>query len=247
MKYLKFINLANKRFVGRDKGDWTNYLKFQEFQAEEIVKEIKKRKIKLFNLKVLELGAGKGGYSQIFKKNSKEFVTSDLEKSFILKSDPSLNFKKVDINKKFPFKDNEFDFVFSCSLIEHIKDPKKMFLESKRVLKFGGYLYLSFPPFYSPVGGHNVKPFHYFGEKFAIKLTNFFMNKNYTTYENFWGAFGIHIRTIKSVKKMLLENNFKIKNMWTRFSFLNFSKIPVLNEFLTWHVCFLCENIKRKF
>jgi len=244
MKYLKLIKLAKRRFIGREQGDWTNYLKFQKFQAEEIIKEISKRGLKLSNMKVLEIGAGKGGYSQIFKKYSNEFVMSDFKDSFILNKDSNLNFKKVDINQKFPFENNEFDFIFSCSLIEHIKHPENMLVESKRVLKPDGFLYLSFPPFYSPFGGHNVKPFHLFGEKIAIKITNFLKNKDYTNYDIFWGDFGLYKRTIKSVKKLLLNYGFGIEDMWTRFSFLNTSKILFLNEFLTWHVCFLCKNKK---
>ena len=244
MKYFTLINLAKKRFIGREQGDWTNYLKFQKFQAEEIIKEINKRGLNLSSMKVLELGAGKGGYSQIFKKYSNEFVMSDFKDSFVLNKDSNLNFKKVDINKKFPFNDNEFDFIFSCSLIEHIKLPENMLVESRRVLKPKGFLYLSFPPFYSPFGGHNVKPFHFLGERIAIKITNFLKNKNYVNYETFWGDFGLHRRTIKGVKKLLLNYGFEIKYIWTRFSLLNTTKIPFLNEFLTWHVCFLCKNKK---
>jgi len=245
MEYIKFIKLAKRRFIGREQKDWTHYLEFQKFQAEEIIKEIKKRKIKLSNMKVLELGSGKGGYSQVFKKHFKTLVMGDLYKPFIMKLDPSFNFKRFDINKKYPLKDNEFDFVFSCSLIEHVKDTDNMISEIKRVLKPKGYLYLSFPPFYSPVGGHNVKPFHFFGEKIAIKITNFLKKKDYKNYETFWGDFGLHRRTIRGVKKLFFKHGFHIEDEWTRFSFINTTRIPILNEFLTWHVCFLCKNRKK--
>ena len=243
MKLFKFIKLIRKRLVGRKEKDYTNYLNFQKFQAEEIIKEIKKKNINFSGMKVLELGAGQGGYSQVFKKYAKELVISDLEKPFILKLDSSFNFKKIDVSKKYPFKDNTFDFVFSCSLIEHIKNPKNMLSEIKRVLKSNGYLYLSFPPFYSPVGGHSVKPFHFLGEKISIKITNFLKKKNIKSYETLHIKFGLYKRTIKDVKKLLIHQGFEIKNIWTRFFTINTTKIPFLNEFLTWHVCFLCKKI----
>ena len=242
MKFLKFFNLARDRFVGREAGDDTNYINFQKFQAEEIIREIKNKGIDLSSMNVLELGAGKGGYSLIFKKKAKSFIVSDVDKPKILEDNSSLVYKRIDVTKKFPFKDNTFDFIFSCSLIEHIKYPMIMLKESKRILNKNGYLYLSFPPFYSPVGGHQLKPFHLLGEKISIKIVNFLKNKNIKSYDTLWKNFGLYRRTIKEVKRLLLEEKFHVIDVWTRFSPINTSKIPFLNEFLTWHVCFLCRK-----
>jgi len=177
MGLIKFICIASKRSKVNKKRKYANYLAFQRFQAKEIIKELKKRNIDLSSMKVLELGVGKGGYSPIFNESAKELIITDINRPMILKRYPSFKFRKVDVNKKFPFQSNSFDFVFSSSLIEHIKYPENMLSEIRRVLKPNGFMYLSFPPFYSPVGGHNVKPFHLFGEKFAIKITNFLKKK----------------------------------------------------------------------
>lgn len=247
MKTLKFILLALRRKKGFKKKDYSSYLNFQEFQAEEIIKELKKRKITLNKYDVLELGAGLGGYSRTFKKNSKNLVINDISKPHVIRFDDSIKFKKFDVTKKFPFKDNSFDFIFCCSLIEHIKNPEKMLSEIKRILKPNGYLYLSFPPFYSLVGGHYFKPFHLLGEKTAIRIAKIIkpkMTKNVTSYSNCYGTHGLYRRTIKSVKKMLIDNSFEIKYIWSRFAIINKVKIPLLNEFLTWHVCFLVKNKK---
>lgn len=244
MKFFKFISLAKNRLIGIKEGNYSNYLAFQNFQAEEIMREINKRNVFLSGSKVLELGAGYGGYSQVFKKYAKELIITDLEKPFILDIDPSFKFNKIDASKKYPFKNNTFDFIFLCSLIEHIKEPKTMLSEIKRVLKPDGWLYLSFPPFYSPIGGHSVKPFHLFGEKFAIKITKMLKIKNIKSYETMYGNFGLYKRTIRGVKKLLKEQGFEIRDIWARFLPINTAKIPLLNEFLTWHVCFLCKNKK---
>jgi len=189
------------------------------------------------------LGSGRGGYSLIFKKYVKELIISDLKKPELLKLNNNLEFKKVDVTKKYPFKNNSFDLVFSCSLMEHIKYPENMISEIKRVLKPSGYLYLSFPPFYSPVGGHGLKPFHLLGKKNSIKIVNLLKGKNIKSYETIWTDYGLYKRTIKGVKG-LLKKHFEIKDIWTRFSPINTAKIPFINEFLTWHVCFLCKNKK---
>ena len=47
--------------------------------------------------------------------------------------------KKSDLNKKFPFRNNEFDFVHANQVIEHLWDLDKFVSEIKRVLKKRGY------------------------------------------------------------------------------------------------------------
>jgi len=243
MDYIKFLKLANKRLRGKKEGNYSNYLAFQNFQAREILKELKKRKIDISNMDMLELSAGLGGYSTIFKKHVKSLIVTDLEKPAVCNKF-NIPFKLVDVTQKFPFDDNSFDFVFASSLIEHINNPEIMIKEIKRILRPNGLLYLSFPPFYSPVGSHAVKPFHYLGEKIAIKITNKIKKRDIKSYETMFGEFGLYRITIKSIKKLLVKNNFKIIDTWTRFSPINTAKIPILGEFLTWHACFVGRNKK---
>lgn len=254
---LKFISLALKREKGFKnlKKDskieeydypiecYKPYLKFQEFQMKEFLKRFKKNKIDLSKMKVLELAVGIGGFSSILRKNSKKLIINDLRAPPILKIDPKLNFKKFDATKKYPFKSNYFDVVFCCSLIEHVSNPEEMFAEIQRVLKPNGFLLLTFPPFYTPVGGHYFKPFHLLGEKVSIKIINLLKKQNIKNYATVYDKnYGLHKRTIGGVKNLLKSKSFLIKDIWTKFFFINFAKIPVLNEFLTWHVCFLCQN-----
>ncbi|WP_320673779.1 class I SAM-dependent methyltransferase [Prochlorococcus sp. MIT 1341] len=54
---------------------------------------------------------------------------------------------RLDATKKFPFKDNEFDYIFSEHMIEHISynDATKMLKECFRILKPGGKIRISTP------------------------------------------------------------------------------------------------------
>ena len=47
----------------------------------------------------------------------------------------------LDLNKKLPFKDGEFDYVYCNSVLEHIGNVKDFIKESMRVLKDGGEYY----------------------------------------------------------------------------------------------------------
>lgn len=250
MNWLRFIQLAIKRQVGFDVKDYSNYSLFQEFQAQEIVKEINDQNIPLKNFRVLELAAGVGGYSPVLYRSCKLLVSTDIYRFSTYNQYPFLNFVQCDATQKYPFNDNSFDFIFCSSLIEHIENPKRMMQEVKRVLDDDGYLYISFPPFFSPNGGHYFSPFHLIGEKRAIKLSKKFFRDipdEVTKYSNCWGeGRGLFRQTIRSVRKLLDDCGFVIDLVWPRFFMkINMAKIPILNEVLCWHVCFICRNSKQ--
>lgn len=50
-----------------------------------------------------------------------------------------------DLNGKLPFPDQKFDIVFSTAVLEHLEDYDTAFREMHRVLKKGGYLFLTTP------------------------------------------------------------------------------------------------------
>ncbi|MCJ7694954.1 MAG: class I SAM-dependent methyltransferase, partial [Anaerolineaceae bacterium] len=69
-----------------------------------------------------------------------------------------------------PFAEGNFDLILCISLIEHIRQPEDLLKELIRVMKPGGSLYISFPPFCAPNGGHHFSPYHLLGEKTAVAL-----------------------------------------------------------------------------
>jgi ubiquinone/menaquinone biosynthesis C-methylase UbiE len=186
----------------------------------------------------LDLGCGRGGYSQKLFGEGAHLTSLDITKEHF-QNIKGATFVSGDA-VKMPFKDKSFDFVFCSSLIEHIKNPDSLIKEIKRVLTDRGMCYLSFPPFWSPVGAHQFKPFHYLGEKTAIKLSRKYYHVRSYRYDDVYGK--LYKRTIRQVKQLIKNNKFKIKAISTRMSPINFAKIPILNEFLTWNVEFLIEK-----
>jgi ubiquinone/menaquinone biosynthesis C-methylase UbiE len=236
MSILKTFYLGFKRLQSKE-----NYRKLQEHVADETIKELRKKGVLLEDLRMLELGSGRGGYSKVFQTNVKEFIASDIEKDEYFNQN-NITFTKVDVNQKFPFENEQFDFIQCASVIEHVSDPFNLLNESRRILKKNGRMLLSFPPFYSIflIGGHQFKPFHFFGEKTAVFLTNFVHRKNYKNYAHCYGDFGLHPLTIKSVQRMICESGFRIINTYTRMSWINTTLLPgFLKDLSTWHVCYL--------
>lgn len=114
-------------------------------------------------------------------------------------------------------------------------DPAQLLAEIKRVLTPDGFVYLGFSPFYSPVGGHQFKPYHLSGERWALRLSK----HEPDSYATCFGDFGLCPLTIRRVRQLLAEAGLTIKHESTRFLPFGASRIPVLGEFLMWHVQFL--------
>lgn len=72
------------------------------------------------------------------------------------------------------------DLVILRDVIEHLDDPKTALKNIKKLIKAGGYLYVTFPPYYSPFGGHQH------------------------TLNNFWSSFPyIHLLSKRIFKKLI--------------------------------------------
>ena len=111
-----------------------------------------------------------------------------------------------------------------------------------RVLKVNQFCYISFPPFYSPVGGHQFKPFHLLGEKNAITLSKIFKGIKAKDFDTSFGNWGLYPTTISKIKRSVKQANFRIVDIKTRFLPVNVAKIFILGEFLTWHVEFILQK-----
>ncbi|WP_074409886.1 MULTISPECIES: methyltransferase domain-containing protein [Aquimarina] len=98
---------------------------------------------------ILEAGCGVGAQTKIIAKNNLDstFVSVDLSTASLEKAEASIKehdiknveFKVADL-LHLPFKDDHFDHIFVCFVLEHIPHPKEAMQELKRVLKPGGTL-----------------------------------------------------------------------------------------------------------
>jgi SAM-dependent methyltransferase len=236
---VELLKLAVRRFRSED-----DYRAMQAHVAEATVAELRARGIELPQCDVLELGAGRGGYSVILDRWSRSLTASDFERDPFF-DDAGIPFEIVDVTQPFPFESERFDLIYCSSVIEHVEDTRRLLEESRRVLRPGGYLLLSFPPFYSlaMVGGHMFKPFHFLGETLAVRLTNLVRGREISDYRTAFGSFGLYPLTIDEVARRLHEAGFEIRDAYTRMSRVNTARLPGrLKDLLTWHVCFLARS-----
>lgn len=100
--------------------------------------------------KLLDIGCGRGDFTKDFKDLGLDVSGIDRERG------DSAMLQGIDIrisddleNNAFPFEDENFDVVFSKSVIEHIRDPDKFVKEIHRVLKPGGISITMTPDWHS--------------------------------------------------------------------------------------------------
>ena len=64
------------------------------------------------------------------------------------------DFRLGDITGNAPFAADEMDIIYSASVLEHIQDLQKAFMEMHRILKPGGAMIHNYAPYFSHDGGH---------------------------------------------------------------------------------------------
>ena len=114
-----------------------------------------------FQGRVLDAGCGGGGMPLSFAEEASEVFAIDLIPRFrdagtrlaAERGVRNLHFLQAD-GTALPFPSNSFDIVLSHAVIEHVADAPLYLRECARVLREGGWMYLSTAPYLSFAGAH---------------------------------------------------------------------------------------------
>lgn len=192
----------------------------KEYTEKYLIPYFRKAIPDFHKLKVLEIGCAEGGLLDVF--NSLGIEASGIEISterieIARSKNPQLKIDQGDITDiSLPGRIGKvFDLVIMREVIEHV-DNKSAALENlKNFLKPGGYLFVSFPPKYSPFAGHQqiaksllkVIPYlHMLPEK-VLRL----IAKTFSETENYVDEIKLHYSTgmkIVEFEKLCSLNNF---------------------------------------
>lgn len=92
-------------------------------------------------LPVIDIGCGTIKYFDF------DYVRYDRSKVYVMWGD-SMKLTTThygDFHDMSEFKDNPFEYVISCSSLEHSRCPDKALLEWTRILNVGGFMYINYP------------------------------------------------------------------------------------------------------
>jgi SAM-dependent methyltransferase len=244
--YARLWKLARRRLRSEE-----DYRKLQAFQAAMLLAYLQSFGIEVEKRRVLDLGSGIGGYSQELTRRGSTVISLDLIKPRAsMQGGRSVMGSALSI----PLRDRSADFVLCASLIEHVFDPLRLLREIRRVLVRGGHCYLSFPPFYSPLGGHEFSPFHYLGERWAIRLKGrlgrspewvgdiYQVSPDPDSFSGIYEDWGLFKMTIGRARRLIGMSGLRTVNMSTRYLPFSLIRWPILGEIFTWHAQFLLKK-----
>lgn len=238
------------RLAIRRKRSEQSYREFQAFQAGLLIRYLEEHGVGFAGSALLDLGSGLGGYSREFAARGARVFAVDLTPPRV--HGPGLRRIQASAGAV-PLRDASMDLVFCASLIEHVPRPEEILGEIERVLKPGGTAYVSFPPYYSPLGGHEYAPFHYLGEKISIRLRGrrkvpdwvrslYPVRGDAESFAELFTGWGLFKMTIRKFRRLLRASRLRCLDMSTRYLPVSFIRWPWIGEVLTWHAQFLLRK-----
>jgi SAM-dependent methyltransferase len=109
---------------------------------------------------VLDAGCGFGGIAASVVLAGHHVVALDIKKERVKRASQYFRLRGLDGDfvvsdvLALPFRSCIFDFVVLSEVVEHVRSCLVCLRECHRVVKTLGSVYVSFPPYYGPFGGH---------------------------------------------------------------------------------------------
>jgi len=139
-----------------------------ELTRRVVIPLLKSWEVNFEHKRLLDVGCGLGGSTVAFWESGSKSVGVDIKdhhikgaKIFAEKKKAKVSFVLADISSKKDKKDlEEQQIIILRDVIEHVPPEKRseLIVSIGKILIKGGFCFVSFPPYYSPFGGHQ----HYF-------------------------------------------------------------------------------------
>jgi len=193
---------------------------------------------------VLDLGAGPGHYTAALQRVGAEVVPIDLRDENMRRAQRAgLAAVRTDATR-LPFPPSAFDGVFCSNMLEHVADPFAVIDEMERVLKPGGWGWISWTNWWSLwAGGHDMTPFHLLGPSLGPKVHDWVRGswrlKN-QVYAGLWptyvGRVLADLRSRPGLRVLDACPRYYPSQRWVLH-------VPALREIATWNCLILVEKV----
>jgi SAM-dependent methyltransferase len=136
---------------------WAEYYAHyqRELARRYLIPFLERSGVSIEGAAILDVGCGDGGATREFARTAGRCVGLDIG-DFPWTDDGEVEFRKADIldESVAASLEGQFDLVLLRDVIEHIPDKEKMVRHLQAALRGGGFVFVTFPPYYSAFGGH---------------------------------------------------------------------------------------------
>lgn len=191
--------------------------------------------------RVLDLGCGPGYYSAALRSAGAAVTGVDFSLDELEGPKGVAEAALAADGRKLPFEAATFDGVFCSNMLEHSPDTSRIFDEVERVLRPGGWAWISWTNWYSPWGGHEITPFHYLGPQRGLAVHRFFRGEPRKNLPG-EGLFPVHVgKTLADVRR---RRRLRLVDAQPRYypSQRWIVTVPGLREVLTWNCVLVLER-----
>jgi SAM-dependent methyltransferase len=214
---------------------------FYERLANQVIASLPRS---LDGARVLDLGCGPGHYTEAMRRAGAVVVPIDADFAELQASGAPVDGAVVADARHLPLRDATLDGVVCSNILEHTGSPATMVGEIERVLRDGGWLWLSWTNWYSPWGGHELSPWHYLGQRRAVRI---YERRTGHSPKNAPGRslFPVHVgRTLELLRS---HPGFRLVDAVPRYYPRQrwILRIPGLREVATWNCLVYLERRER--
>ncbi len=190
---------------------------------------------------VLDLGCGTGHNSRALRAAGATVVGLDLDALCARETAGHAVVSVAADGMYLPFAEGCFDVVFCSNMLEHAPDPWLVLDEINRVLRPGGWAWVSFTNWWSPWGGHAIVPFHLLGPRLGPRAWRALFGdpRKNVPYEGLFptyvGRTLTHLAAHPGLDLTDAMPRYYPRQRWVL-------RVPVLREVLTWN----CAMVLRR-
>ena len=216
------------------RNEQTDPVPFYRRLAAEAAADLDRRHGPLAGQTIVDLGCGPGHYTRALRDRGATVIPVDNDPAeMALEGGPPDGAVLADVGA-LPLEPASVDGAFCSNLLEHTPDAEPVIAEIERVLRPGGWGYISWTNWYSPWGGHDMSPYHYLGPRLGPRL---YERRHGPPRKNPYGA-GLWARHIgPTLREVAARSGLEIERVepryWPQLRLL--CQVPGLRELVTWN------------